>query len=543
MAHFIPPIIQDNPDGWGPCAVPAQFKDIPYQPFSKGDRIGKVADWTGTVYQDRKYTTKYASQFGAGSQYAYYHEGDDTSFQLVDTSKPHKTAYQRNKQRFNNARMKREREKQQRKEAIMMGQAQNKSKMKGRYQRNWNRHRYNDRQNNQKNRNASVAVREEWKVLEEMDFPRLSKLRLPLVAEPNDLYNAGTLEFYDRSFDRITTRSEILLEGNNKIFHKVTTTDDPVIRKLTSKGNVFGTDAIISTLMTCTRSVHSWDIIVQRVGNKLFFDKRDDSEFDLLSVYETAWDPPPEEGINSASNLALEATFINQNFSQQCLKKGEKVSFDHSNPFVEDVEEETVASIGYRYRKFDLGDGINVIVRCEHDAVTLDTSGEQIFLNIKTLNEWDSKASGINWRTKLDAQGGSVLATELKNNSCKLGKWTCSAILAGSEYLKLGYVSRLRAVDSSKHVILGTQQFKPKEFADQIALNMDNGWGILRVIVDTCMKLPEGKYLILKDPNKGVIRLYDIPDNTFESEESSDEESGGEDRDDEDENEEKRQEK
>ena len=64
------------------------------------------------------------------------------------------------------------------------------------------------------------------------------------------------------------------------------------------------------------------------------------------------------------------------------------------------------------------------------------------------------------------------------------------------------YVSRLRAVDSSKHVILGTQQFKPKEFADQIALNMDNGWGILRVIVDTCMKLPEGKYLILKDPNK-----------------------------------------
>ena len=30
---------------------------------------------------------------------------------------------------------------------------------------------------------------------------------------------------------------------------------------------------------------------------------------------------------------------------------------------------------------------------------------------------------------------------------------------------------------------------------------------------------------------QGVIRLYDIPDNTFESEESSDEESGGEDRD------------
>lgn len=41
-AHFVAPIIQDNPDGWGPCELPDQFKDMPYQPFSKGDRLGKV---------------------------------------------------------------------------------------------------------------------------------------------------------------------------------------------------------------------------------------------------------------------------------------------------------------------------------------------------------------------------------------------------------------------------------------------------------------------------------------------------------------------
>ena len=44
MAHFNPPQIQDNPNGWGPCAIPEQFKDMPYQPFSKGDRLGKVKD-------------------------------------------------------------------------------------------------------------------------------------------------------------------------------------------------------------------------------------------------------------------------------------------------------------------------------------------------------------------------------------------------------------------------------------------------------------------------------------------------------------------
>ena len=42
--------------------------------------------------------------------------------------------------------------------------------------------------------------------------------------------------------------------------------------------------------------------------------------------------------------------------------------------------------------------------------------------------EWDSKYSGgVNWRQKIDTQKGAVLATELKNNSCKLAKWTAQA--------------------------------------------------------------------------------------------------------------------
>jgi translation initiation factor 3 subunit D len=42
IARFVFPQIQDNPNGWGPCEVPVQFKDTPYQPFSKDDRLGKV---------------------------------------------------------------------------------------------------------------------------------------------------------------------------------------------------------------------------------------------------------------------------------------------------------------------------------------------------------------------------------------------------------------------------------------------------------------------------------------------------------------------
>lgn len=42
FGSFLFPQIHDNMDGWGPCEVPEQFKDTPYQPFSKDDRLGKV---------------------------------------------------------------------------------------------------------------------------------------------------------------------------------------------------------------------------------------------------------------------------------------------------------------------------------------------------------------------------------------------------------------------------------------------------------------------------------------------------------------------
>lgn len=42
MASFSVPEIQDNPLGWGPVGVPSKFENMPYQPFSKGDRLGKV---------------------------------------------------------------------------------------------------------------------------------------------------------------------------------------------------------------------------------------------------------------------------------------------------------------------------------------------------------------------------------------------------------------------------------------------------------------------------------------------------------------------
>lgn len=77
-----------------------------------------------------------------------------------------------------------------------------------------------------------------------------------------------------------------------------------------------------------------------------------------------------------------------------------------------------------------------------------------------------------------------------------------------------------------EHSIVQVSQFKPKEFAAQMQLHLENSWAVLRAIIHECMQLPGGKYLLLKDPNNPKLLLYSIPEDEFSSseEESSDEE-------------------
>lgn len=192
------------------------------------------------------------------------------------------------------------------------------------------------------------------------------------------------------------------------------------------------------------------------------------------------------------------------------------------------------ASVAYRYRKFTLG-GIRLVARCELHG-WLNKRGEDQNITVYALNEWDSKyADGVNWRQKIDQQRGAVLATELKNNSCKLAKWTAQSILAGADQMKLGYVSRVSTTNPYEHAILATQFFKPKELAQQINLSVNNMWGIIKMICELLMNKPEGKYVLLKDPNKATVRLYSVPLSFDEDEEEEEDAEEGEDEDEEEE--------
>lgn len=104
MASFSLPQIHDNPDGsWGPSSsnLPEtfKFKDIPYAPYSKSDKLGRFADWndisgdnrqaaSGATVNPRTGTRGRrdgAQTFGSGLPSAFsFQVEDESSFSLVD---------------------------------------------------------------------------------------------------------------------------------------------------------------------------------------------------------------------------------------------------------------------------------------------------------------------------------------------------------------------------------------------------------------------------------------------------------------------------
>jgi translation initiation factor 3 subunit D len=310
----------------------------------------------------------------------------------------------------------------------------------------------------QRNRDSSVNIKPDWQMMEEIDFNRLLKLNLE-TGEGEDIDTYGFLYYYDRSYDKAPVKNiERKLNVVDRAAYNVTTSSDPVIQELAERdeATIFATSDILSLLMCAPRSVYSWDIVILRQGNKIYLDKRDGASMDMVTVNENAADAPLEtsegnkDSINSPGQLALEATFINHNFANQTVIESETAKHEmaHENPFHNAEETEPLASKAYRYRRFDLSlekddEPLHLIVRTELDAVVKNNiSGEDQFLTIKALNEFDHKAQGsggaLDWRTKLTSQRGAVVATEMKNNSCKLARWTAQAILAKADIMKLG---------------------------------------------------------------------------------------------------------
>ena len=366
--------IPDNADGWGPTLVPPQYADIPFAPFEKRTFIGRMADWSARAEQYRERMRHKGGKEVSNEAFTVAVE-DTEGFNLVDTrAAPPQPQWDKGMRgrggrgrfggraggrgggRFGQAAPMGEEAKFNAKFGKKVITAPV-SKWKKNQQANYG-NRWND-QKPQRTREASVDVRADWEVKGQVTFPELQKLSMD-APEPKDVYKCGSVHYYEKAFDKINPKAEKpLIANEERTFYNLSTSDDPVIARLhddksLSNVRVFATDAILSVIMAAPRSAFSWDLIVNRVGNKLFLDKRTDSPIDYVTCMETANDFGDEdrESINHPGKLMVEATYINQSFSQQVLSRTEKpVTFDEpKGPFVSSADE-TPAPVSYRHRR------------------------------------------------------------------------------------------------------------------------------------------------------------------------------------------------
>uniref|UniRef100_A0A0K0FNL1 Eukaryotic translation initiation factor 3 subunit p66 n=1 Tax=Strongyloides venezuelensis TaxID=75913 RepID=A0A0K0FNL1_STRVS len=555
--------ISENSEGWGPSCEQKhdpmeQFKDLPFQSFNRCEKIGRISDWIG-VEKFFQRNRAYGNKDNAASQFDYVHDADE-NFQLVDSSKPQKPLQQRYRNRnaiqFKKLMSKDIDEKQNIQSSGKLKKSVAKEHMK--QFKIWQKRGGNTRTTNarpqnrkfgergiQKVRQPSVQIQTDWKHVVDLDFPTLQRKKAShqLYGNGEDIkgHSYGIVYYYDKNIDRLTPKNSIELKRNCDTFISVPTTDDSVIEQLTTEkcGNIFATDIILATLMSSTRSVYSWDVVIHKLGNVIIFDKRDRTDalvnpVDQYTVNETHPDPPVFEGSgeNTANELAAEALLVNQNFKRQVLKRNsDPYKFENEEIPIDDDYDTSAFDCAYKYRKWNLGSSkkgvpLTLVCRTEVNGISTGTSGELQLLTIKAFNEWDSTVRGhLDWRKSLESQRGSVLATEMRNNSCKLAKWTLQALLAGTDNLKIGYVSRTTPKNNTSHCILGVQNFRPIELAQNISLDLDNCWGILKSIVELVLDQPDGKYLLMKDPVAPTLKFYSLPKGAFEtSEDESDDE-------------------
>ena len=181
----------------------------------------------------------------------------------------------------------------------------------------------------------SIDIRPEWTVLEQVQVPLLAKESLT-VGEPVDYEQCGLVHYYDRKIDRVSPHNKMALAKSQASFRSATASDDPVLKRIASEGKarVFITDSVLTALMCTQRSVYSWDVIITRRGDQLWFDKRPNNVLDQESVNETAPEGVPEDdSINGVAALSKEATAIRQNFSQLCLDRSATHDLGSPNPF------------------------------------------------------------------------------------------------------------------------------------------------------------------------------------------------------------------
>ncbi|KAF8820076.1 putative eukaryotic translation initiation factor 3 subunit 7, partial [Cardiosporidium cionae] len=507
----------------------AAVQKFPFEPSLKTEALGKVCDFTFATYQrNLRDSVKWG---GVPPSQAY---AEELRFYTVDNRPINKSRTFWNRRKVLKESTEAFNQKQQQELAMQLGrktrseQKKQQAAQKARQQRITARHKTFSE--------WSIEPTSDWKLVHEIPLNRLYSQKIETSEmQVKDICWRGTLRYYNKQADRISPKAPVSLTQFHQDldFYWVSTKDDDIIKEFLLDDNsdiqVAATAQVLSCLMSAPQSRYSWHLNITKMEGTIIIDKTDGSIVDLLTVNETAQEPPTQDAenrLNRPHTLGVEAVKINQNFSQQVLEREEEPAETFPPPPFVEIDD-IPANIAYRYRIFTLPgrashptefgkSAIKIITRAEVHG-KLHNVNEGSYTALCSVNEYDLR-SQKNWRTQIENQQGALLATEIRNNANRLQKCVASALIAGCDTLKMGFVSRRSPKDAENHTLLVVQSHKTMELGLQIGLRMSNAWGIVRAIVDMIMEQPDGVYTLLKDPTKALLRLYIQPDDDEEEE-------------------------
>ena len=480
-------------------------RELPYAPYGRGDRLGRSADWSSNGY-NKGYAGK--SSYGGVTVFNFEAEEEDT-FSLVDTKPVVKRFGRRFQQRApsRREREKAEKEKLERTKAPgfkekLMPKKKAQDKFRWAYWR---------RDIPVVNYGPSVEPRPNWESLETIQMERLAALHYECEEEGETLVAAGSLEPYNKAFDRAGPRAEVPVpNASGRQVRNPTPSRDGIMQRLSASGagDVFCSDTLLATLMASPRSLFPWDFLVTKRNGQIWLDKRDNA-VEMLTNSETSQEPVPNdpENINGCQKLAEESTRLNSIYSQMVLDQKRAHKLAEKHPFRPEGDNTVIAGTAFFYRRWQIGSH-RVVVRCAVDG-SMAPGGEGPCL-LRALNEFDSRVSGVDFRQKLENQRSAVLANEMKNNANKVCKWCMQATLGGVDQIRLGYISRVHAKDNTKHKLLGSQVVRTADLAGQIGLERGNCFGIVHALLDIFKGYSDGRYILVREANKPSLRIYSI---------------------------------
>jgi translation initiation factor 3 subunit D len=483
-------------ESWGPDPnfVFEQYKNLPFAPFNKLEKIGKFCDISNPG-------TKLNAQSSAITNVPM--DDEEGEFTIVETKiaqKPkYKLPYARRKPQIGPGQLR---------PTYPTYQPRGGAKPFNKNARHYP-HRVQVMRTKFKD---NAGVQADWEYIIDANKTNFDKTPVTNV-KVTDIAIAGKIGEYDKSWDgKINPKKNVPFSLPPTISFGAGPRSDRFIQELVEKDRatsdtiIYATDTILSTIMTVKNSVFPWDITVVKEGNQLFLEpsleKNKANYIDILTVNEnTANDLPEDE--KEMLKLCIESTNVNKKFIEISTKGTEVKEFgDGKYPSIE-VPDRKV----YRYRKWTLDNRLHVVVRSEIDAYAKE--GDNItFVKVCALNECQPQLS---WKENYELKEGALISTELRNNLCKICRWLCQAFLAEANLFKLGFVTKPNPKET-KHQVLTVEDTTTANISSIINFRLKDNWSIVKTLAEIVMKEPDGVYAFVKLPYKQSIRIYAVPE-------------------------------